>query len=169
MTADGQVEHREFLDLSGSDPSRSFAADLVRYCGDTPLPIFVYNAAFEQSRIRELAERFPEHREALLAINERIVDLLPNARERYYHPSQHGSWSIKAVLPAAVPELCYNDLDGVQDGGMAMEAFLEALHPQTPAERKELIREQLLAYCKLDTYAMVRLWLVFAGRTDLSL
>jgi hypothetical protein len=169
VTSDGQLEHREFLDLSGNDPSLSFATELVRHCGDQPLPVFVYNAAFERSRISELAVRFPEHREALLTINERIVDLLPIARDRFYHPSQQGSWSIKAVLPAAVPELSYSDLDGVQDGGMAMEAFLEALHPQTPEERKELIREQLLAYCKLDTYAMVRLWQVFAGRDDLSL
>lgn len=169
VSADGQLEHAEFLDLSGDDPSARFSDELIRLCGKAPLPIFVYNAAFERSRISELAERFPDLCEALPAINERIVDLLPIARERYYHPSQHGSWSIKAVLPAIVPELQYSDLDGVQDGGMAMEAFLEALHPQTASVRKQLIRDQLLAYCKLDTYAMVRLWQVFAGRTDLTL
>ena len=46
---------------------------------------------------------------------------------------------------------------------------MEAIHPDTSAERKQQIEQQLLAYCKLDTYAMVRLWQVFAGRTDLSL
>jgi len=50
-----------------------------------------------------------------------------------------------------------------------MGAFLEAIHPDTSAERKTQIEQQLLAYCKLDTYAMVRLWQVFAGRTDLRL
>ena len=97
------------------------------------------------------------------------VDLLPIARERYYHPSQQGSWSIKKVLPAVVPELRYDALDGVQDGGLAMEAFLEAIHPDTNPERKNQIEQQLLAYCKLDTYAMVRLWQVFSDRTDLEL
>lgn len=169
VTANGVLEHAEFLDLSGDDPSDHFADELIRLCGKEPLPVFVYNAAFERSRISELADRFPAQREALLAINERIVDLLPIARERYYHPSQQGSWSIKAVLPAVVPELNYSDLDGVQNGGMAMEAFLEALHPQTGSEKKQRIRDQLLAYCKLDTYAMVRLWQAFAGRTDLEL
>lgn len=105
----------------------------------------------------------------LLAINTRMVDLLPIARERYYHPSQQGSWSIKKVLPAVVPELRYEALDGVQDGGMAMDVFLEAIHPDTSVERKREIERQLLAYCKLDTYAMVRLWQVFAGRTNLAL
>jgi hypothetical protein len=131
--------------------------------------VYVYNAGFETGRIRDLAERYPHLSEALLAINVRAVDLLPIARERYYHPSQQGSWSIKSVLPAVVPELRYDALDGVQDGGMAMEAFLEAIHPDTPAERKARIEQQLLAYCALDTYAMVRLWQVFAGRTDLKL
>ncbi len=169
VTAHGGLEHAEFLDLSGGDPSARFADELIWLCGDVPFPVFVYNAAFERSRISELADRFPLKRDVLLAINERIVDLLPIARERYYHPSQQGSWSIKAVLPAVVPDLKYSDLDGVKDGGMAMEAFLEALHPQTTSARKQLISEQLLAYCKLDTYAMVRLWQVFAGRVDLVL
>jgi hypothetical protein len=169
VTADGALEHAEFLDLSGGAPSAHFADELIRLCGEAPLPVFVYNAAFERSRIRELADRFPAQREALLAINERIVDLLPIARERYYHPSQQGSWSIKAVLPAVAPELKYSDLDGVQDGSMAMEAFLEALHPQTSSEKQQRIRNQLLTYCKLDTYAMVRLWQVFAGHTGMGL
>ena len=129
----------------------------------------MYNAGFETARISELATRYPHLSNPLLAINARVVDLLPIARERYYHPSQQGSWSIKKVLPAIVPELRYDALDGVQDGGMAMEAFMEAIHPDTHAERKNQIEQQLLAYCKLDTYAMVRLWQVFAGRTDFKL
>ena len=92
-----------------------------------------------------------------------MVDLLPVARARYYHPSQQGSWSIKAVLPAAVPGLSYDNLDGVQDGGMATEAFLEAIHPDSSQERKSEIERQLRAYCRLDTFAMVRLWQLFSG------
>jgi hypothetical protein len=169
LTKGGELQHDEFLALGGGDPSLALTLALIAGCGKKPWPIFAYNAGFEKSRIRELAVRFPEHAEALLAIKERIEDLLPIARERYYHPSQHGSWSIKTVLPAAVPELRYSDLDGVKDGGMAMEAFLEALHPQTTPERKQALQQQLLAYCKMDTYAMVRLWQVFAGRMDLNL
>lgn len=168
LDVSGQLEHTDFLDLSGNDPSEAFAHTLVTACGKQG-PVFVYNAGFEKARIRELAERFPHLGDALLAINARIVDLLPIARERYYHPSQQGSWSIKKVLPAVVPELHYDSLDGVQDGGMAMDAFLEAIHPDTSATRKAEIEAQLLAYCKLDTYAMVRLWQVFAGHTDLRL
>lgn len=99
LDASGRLAHTEFLDLSGNDPSESFTQSLIAACGEDE-PVFVYNAGFETARIRELAERFPSLSQPLLAINDRIVDLLPVARERYYHPSQKGSWSIKKVLPA---------------------------------------------------------------------
>lgn len=162
LSSTTEVSQEAFLDLSGQDPSLSFAEALIAACGDQG-PIFVYNSGFETARIRELAERFPQLSKGLLAINQRVVDLLPIARNYYYHPSQHGSWSIKAVLPALCPDLRYDELDGVQDGGMAMSAFLEAISADSSAERKSEIERQLLSYCALDTYAMVRLWSVFTG------
>jgi hypothetical protein len=163
VALDETLEQQAFLDLSGADPSEAFAQSLINACGNHG-PIFVYNAGFETSRIKDLAERLPHLAQALLVLNERVVDLLPIARERYYHPSQKGSWSIKAVLPAICPDLNYADLDGVQDGGMAMDAFKEAISSETSATRKKEIEQQLLRYCELDTYAMVRLWAVFSGK-----
>lgn len=158
----GYLTHTEFLDLTGDNPSESFAKALINACG-TKGPVFVYSSSFEMSRICELAYRLPSLSSHLLAINDRVVDLLPIARDHYYHPSQEGSWSIKKVLSAVVPDLRYDDLEGVQNGMMAMNAYLEVIHVNTTVERKEQIREQLLKYCKLDTYAMVRLWQVFAN------
>ncbi|TXI89001.1 MAG: DUF2779 domain-containing protein, partial [Cupriavidus sp.] len=86
------------------------------------------------------------------------------AERRYYHPDQRGSWSIKRVLPAIAPDLRYDVLEGVQDGGMAMSAYQEAIHPQTSPVRKAQIRQQLEDYCCMDTVALVRLWQLFTGR-----
>lgn len=163
----GKLEAWSFLDLSGNDPSRSFAESLISVCGKSG-PIFVYNAGFEGARIKELAERFSKLSPDLLAIKERLVDLHPITKENYYHPSQHGSWSIKAVLPVVSPDLSYDMLEGVQNGGMAMESYLEAIHPDATAERQAEIRKQLIAYCLLDTFAMVRLWQFLAGYGDLK-
>ena len=163
----GEIQHSEFLDLSGADPSEPFAQSLIEQCGAEG-PVFVYNAAFEMTRIRELATRFPSHSAALHAINDRIVDLLPIARNRYYHPNQHGSWSIKAVLPAICPDLSYDTLEGVQNGGMAVESYKHAIAPNTTPERKQEIRRQLLDYCKLDTFAMILLYQFFTGREPSS-
>lgn len=96
----------------------------------------------------------------------RLVDLLPIAQAHYYHPDQHGSWSIKHVLPAMAPDLSYDALDGVQDGGAASAAYVEAIDPATGAGRREKIREQLLAYCRMDTKGMIRVWGVLVGRGD---
>ena len=158
----GELTHQEFLDTTGADPMRGFAEKLIQAC-ELSGAVFVYSAGFEKARIRELAERFPELRKPLLGINARIVDLLPIARNHYYHPSQQGSWSIKKILPAIAPELSYDDLEGVQHGGGAMEAYTEAIHPDTSSERRAQLHEQLLRYCELDTYAMIKIWQTFAN------
>jgi hypothetical protein len=167
LSRTGKLKHGFFLDTSGADPSQAFTKALVAQCGSRG-PIFVYNAGFEGARIRELSEQFPRLRTALLAINDRLVDLWPIAKKRYYHPSQQGHWSIKNVLPAIAPDLSYGALVGVQDGGAAMDAFREAIAVSTLAERKAEIEVDLRAYCKLDTLALVRLWAFFTGRKDLS-
>lgn len=163
LARSGKLEHQGFLDVSGNDPSLAFAKALIAACGERG-PIFVYNASFEMARIKELAARFPKLKQPLLALNARVVDLLPVARENFYHPSQQGSWSIKAVLPAMFPnhpELDYAKLEGVQHGGMAMEAYAEAIRPDTTPQHKAEIERQLTAYCALDTLAMVRMWEFF--------
>lgn len=162
LDAKGQLRQHAFLDVNGKDPSKAFAQALIEACGKRG-PIFVYNAGFEVARMKELAQRFKALAPALNALILRVVDLLPITRQHYYHPSQQGSWSIKAVLPALCPELSYSELSGVQNGGMAMEAFMEAIQPQTTAERKAEIKQQLLAYCALDTLAMVKIWSKFTG------
>jgi hypothetical protein len=160
---DGAITKEGFLDLSGDDPSEACAAALVATCGSTG-PVYVYNQAFEKRVLKELAERVPTHAEGLMRIHDRVVDLLPVARDHYYHPSQQGSWSIKVVLPAVFPELRYEDLDGVKDGGMAMTAYLEATDPKTTEERRDAIAAELTRYCALDTWATVKLWAFFLGR-----
>lgn len=159
----GSLTHESFLDLSGDDPSEAAAGSLIRACGDHG-PVYTYNASFERMVIRDLAKRFPAQATALLAIHARIVDLLPVAKARFYHPNQHGRWGLKSVLPAACPELSYYHLDGVADGAMAVEAFKEAIAPGTTEVRKTEIERELLAYCHLDTLGLVRLWEVLLGK-----
>lgn len=151
----GEFAHHAFLDLSGASPLRSFVEALLQAVGTTGA-VVVWNQSFEAGRIRELAEMFPQHAEALNSIIKRMVDLLPIYREHYYHPAMMGSWSIKAVLPTIAPDLDYANLE-VGDGGAAQEAYLRAISPDASDSERETLRQALLKYCERDTWAMVRL------------
>jgi hypothetical protein len=154
-TTKGVMTHCAFLADGQSDPRRPFAMSLIDAVG-THGPVFVYNAPFERSRMQELAEYYPDLAPALEAAIDRIVDLLPIAREHYYHPDMRGSWSIKAVLPTIAPDLAYDNLE-VANGGMAQDAFAEMMQPETLPERRVQLRDALLLYCERDTVAMVRI------------
>ena len=159
--ADQELQHTEFLDLTGEDPTRPFAEALVESCGHEG-PIFVYNKGFEVARIKDLIRHLRDDAElvkSLAAIKERLVDLKPIAQDNFYHPGQKGSWSIKSLLDTMVPLLSYKDLEGVQDGGSAQRAYLTAVAQlkggATTPNGIDDQRRQLLNYCKLDTFAMV--------------
>lgn len=158
--ADGSLTHKEFLDISGEDPRRAFAESLIETLNNSG-PIIVYNAPFEGSRMKELAEAFPDLAPALLAAVERLFDLLPLARNHYYHPDMKGSWSIKAVLPTIAPELDYSNL-AVSHGGMAQDAYLDLIGNELSGVEKVELKKELLAYCEQDTMAMVKLTINFA-------
>ena len=153
----GVVEHREFLGKEGIDPRRELAE---RLCADIPADacVMAYNKAFEQTQLRNLAVIFPSMETHLMSIRDNIVDLmLPFSTGMYYCREMGRGYSIKRVLPALCgddPELDYTKLPLIHDGGEAMEAYA-TLHEQPPKEIAK-IRAALLAYCKLDTLAMVK-------------
>lgn len=99
---DGNLEHIDFLDLSGNNPARPFAEALLAACAEN-LPIVVYNQTFEASRIKELATQFPDLSIDLRQLLDRMVDLLPIVRQCFYHPSQMGAGASKKSCPHSFP------------------------------------------------------------------
>jgi hypothetical protein len=150
--SDGQIDHREFLSLDGTNPRRPCAEALIAMVPQTGA-VVGYNASFEKTRVMELADAFPDLADRLRSIADRIVDLLPVTRKNWYHRDQRGSWSIKAVLPTVAPELDYSTLQ-IKDGGNAQQAYLEAIVGATE-DRKREIDIALRAYCGRDTEAMI--------------
>ena len=118
--------------------------------------MFVYTG-FEQRVLTDLAALFPDLADDLNGIIQRLYDLHPLTRANYYHPDMKGSWSIKAVLPTLATELDYGALGEIQEGTAASEAFLEMMRTDTGENRRRTLRDNLLAYCKLDTLALVEL------------
>ena len=117
-----------------------------------------YNMSFEKTVIARLAEIFPDLSERLMNIHANMHDLMiPFYEQSYYTAAMQGSYSIKYVLPALYPndpELDYHNLEGVHNGSEASAAFAD-MPNHTPEEIAQM-RENLLKYCGLDTYAMVK-------------
>jgi hypothetical protein len=115
----------------------------------------------KKGRIKEMADIFPELSGHLMNIHDNIIDLLiPFRQGNYYNSAMGGSFSIKSVLPALFPddsELNYHNLDElVQNGGDAMTIFPTI--KDMDAASAEQACNALLAYCRLDTLGMVRIW-----------
>lgn len=155
----GELKHKEFLGISGEDPRRALAEALV---SDIPAGacVLAYNKSFECGRIGELAKTFPDLQMHLSAIEFSIKDLLDPFRQGYYYKKEiGGSFSIKSVLPAMFPDdptLNYHNLEGVHNGGEAMSIYPK-IKDMSPEEQK-IARHNLLKYCELDTFAMVKIW-----------
>ncbi len=164
--ADGSVSHRAFLSVDGSDPRRQCAEALIECVGKTGV-IIAYNASFERSCVKGLADALADLSPELTAIADRFVDLLPVAQAHYYHRDQRGSWSIKKVLPTIAPDLDYSDLE-VGDGAAAQLAWLEARSAQCTPERRDQIAKSLEEYCERDTWAMVVLLRRLNSLSDLT-
>jgi len=161
LTAGGEWEHWEFLAEDERDPRPGFIKTLCEALGDRG-PIIVYNAGFESTRLKQLADWLPAYRGRIAKIQARLWDLLPCVQRCVYDPQFNGSFSIKAVLPALVPEMSYDGME-VGNGGQAGLAWEQMVRGGVePSERRRL-REALLAYCCQDTLAMVRILERLAG------
>ena len=150
-----KIEHFEFLAETGNDPRIKFIENLLHDTqgeGD----ILTYNKSFEVLRLKEIAEVFPNYEKEIEERINRVKDLmLPFQKKFYYTYKMQGSYSIKYVLPALIPELGYENLE-INEGGLASIAF-ESLYYETDLMRVADIRNNLLEYCKLDTLAMVKI------------
>lgn len=151
----GGIIHKEFLAETNGDPRIPFIKQLIKDLGKKG-DILVYNQAFESTRLKEIARNFPAFEQEINNILNRIVDLMVVfSRKDYYTPAMKGSYSIKKVLPALVSGFGYDGLD-IADGGTASNAFVHLYNEADPDSVKK-IRTDLLAYCKMDTLAMVEI------------
>ena len=151
--ASEQLRHKSFLQEQSDDPREAFINSLLDGAGQAGT-IVVYSS-FEESVIKQLADAYPQYKDSLLSICGRITDLYDILRRYYYHPEFHGSYSLKSVLPALVPQSNYDDLD-IQEGQDASAAFIRMISPFTSEHDRAKLRASLLAYCQKDTEALVQ-------------
>jgi hypothetical protein len=155
---DGSLEHKEYLATPGQDPREVISKRMVE---DIPKDacVMAFNISFEKSIIRTLADNYPVYADHLMNIHDNFIDLaIPFKNGDYWMPSMQSHYGLKYALPATVPEMkkAYGDLDGVQNGEDAMRMFVQ-LGEATDVDEIARTKSALLEYCKLDTFAMVKI------------
>lgn len=150
------LQHFEYLADDALDHRKILLEKLLR---DIPRQacVLAYNASYEIGRLKDLAGWYPSHSKKIEAVISSMRDLAEPFRGRaVYYYQMNGSYSIKSVLPALVPELSYDELD-ISDGNMAMQAFLQMIE-SPDSQEKERLKKALLSYCQLDSLGMVKIY-----------
>ncbi|MGA2610709.1 MAG: DUF2779 domain-containing protein [Terriglobia bacterium] len=155
------LEHYEFLADDANDPRLEFVNSLCPVLGKKG-SVVAYNSGFESGCLESLAQWFPNYRDEITNIQKRLWDLLPVMRAHVYHSAFRGSFSLKSVLPALVPEMSYDGME-VAEGSDAGPAWEKMIHGEVDSAERKRLHEALLTYCRQDTLAMVRLLEVLAA------
>ena len=157
------VSHRDYLAKHDRDCRRELAERLLEDLGNTG-SVVVYSS-FEKTVLMALANRFGDLAGPIEAVLTRLFDLEKVFRDAYYHPAFRGRTSIKATLPALVPELTYDGLH-IGDGDTAMARFATMARGECGEDEVRRICDELRRYCGQDTFGMVRLHEVLAELVD---
>ena len=163
-----EPQHKEFLaqaedftNPQAINPRQAMINQMKLDFGTTG-SIVSYNATFEKRVIERLAEDFKEEELFLKGLNNRMVDLWDIFKNAWYYVPQMGkSASIKDVLPALVTTLSYSSLP-INNGDLANKTYMSMIDGSFKGDVNET-RNNLLAYCKLDTLAMVEIWKVLCN------
>ena len=151
---DEAIDHYEFLEETPRLPLPFIQRmeELIAAEGS----IISWHKSFENTQNKTMAEQFPDKANFLNNICERTLDLEDIFKNGYVDIAFKGSTSIKKVLPVLASDLDYADMT-VANGTDAMNAWIKLVE-MTPSKERNQLRDDMLEYCKLDTYAMVRIF-----------
>ncbi len=168
---DKEKDNIVFLAKTHEDERKEMIKTMLKHMDPNKGTLFAQNVAFEKSRIKELANIFPEYKKDLMQLYERGFDLLwlvnTNSKmyeelgfseERaktfnFYDKRLSGSFSIKKTLPV-FSDLSYDNLI-VKNGTEAIVEY--ANYEKMSKEEFALKYQALIIYCKQDTWAMVEI------------
>lgn len=165
---DKEEDHYAFLAKDHNDNREELIKQMLDVIKPDGGSVLVYNISFEKTRIRELGELFPQYKQQLTDISNRLFDLMyivrtngPFYRElgysdadskkiNYYHKDLGGSFSIKKILPL-FSDISYDGL-AISDGEQAYSAYVQ--FPKMDQAEFNEAYNNLTLYCQQDTWAM---------------
>lgn len=155
MQENGDLTHFEWLGDKLEQPIEMLKQ--MQYFTGFTGTFISWNAPFEVGRNKDMLAWIPEFTEYLNYMNSHMFDLETVFKGDYVDYRFGGRTSIKKVLPVLYPDFSYSDLE-VQDGTMALDTWGRMVSDPNFKEDKNKVRENLLEYCKLDTFAMVKIY-----------
>ncbi len=157
-----EVKHFGYLHTIKTEPALPLSESLSKHIGPTG-SVLVWWESFEKGRNEEMGEMLPQFKKFYQDVNDRVVDLITPFYDFYYVDKRFGgSASIKEVLPVLVPQLSYKEL-GIQEGRAAQRIWMETILKNKHPKEKVKILSDLIEYCKLDTLAMVEIYMKLCG------
>ncbi len=160
-------DHFEFIAKNPLDDCRNqLFKSLFSHLDNPNGTILAYNVSFEKAVINNYLKYNDHYKENIEPLVNNAFDLMDLIKGRstlfpkevapnrilFYDKNLNGSYSIKKVLPVLAPELTYQNLN-IQNGTDAVLEFSKLSHV-SPNEYSQKVQD-LLAYCKRDTWAMV--------------
>lgn len=151
----GAHTHYEYIAEPDCDPREAVARALVEATRGAD-KVAMYTP-FERTQIRMMQEMNPSLAADLAELEAKLLDLKTVVHRNVYHPKFGGSFSIKDVLPALVG-VTYKDTVTIANGQEASAKLARLLFYSAELSdiERALLRRELLAYCKQDTWAMVQ-------------
>lgn len=161
LEQDMKVVHYEFLHETLENPSEAVIESMLKTL-DNEGSIVSYNQTYEKTRIKDLAKSFPKYAIPLMALLDRFVDLMDIVKDHVYHPSFKGSYSLKVVSPVLLGKENGGYTDSIITSGSEIAKYYIEFLTTTDPERRTVLKEALLKYCKYDTTNLVLLmmWLL---------
>ncbi|UAM99095.1 DUF2779 domain-containing protein [Polaribacter litorisediminis] len=154
--AHSKPEHFEILGNGIDDPREGLILQMSKDlnhkadCGK----ILMYSS-FEKTMLNNLIRDFPKYKDALESIRARLIDLGVVFRRYIKTEATQNTWSLKTVLPTYLPHLSYQDLE-IQQGMATVEVY-KGFSSLSEIDKEEA-HKNMLAYCKLDTFAVLELY-----------
>lgn len=167
---DKEINHVAFLSKDHEDRRKEIIETLLQHIKNDGGNIIAYHASFEKKVLSRLADIFPLYAQELNQLINRAYDLKDIIKNNktiskslglgedvtfnFYDKRQHGSFSIKKILPI-FSELSYQGMN-VSNGNDALVGY--ALLPKLKRENQreyDTLYHDMLQYCKQDTWAMV--------------
>lgn len=161
-------DHYEYIANPEYDNRKELVRSMIHIINRYDSSVVVYHKTFEEQRLKEMQEYFPEYKQDLQRIIDRLFDLkdvLKNnkkfyirhgfsdyeaSRYNFYSKELAGSYSLKKVIQVFHKD-AYKNLN-IQNGVEAYKAYMRLEHID-PTDRDQTLYD-LLEYCKQDTYSM---------------